>query len=39
MHLGVDVKHADQMVRGSVSLPKGIGKSKKRRRVLCSPST
>ncbi len=29
MHLGVDVKHADQMVRGSVSLPKGIGKSKK----------
>ncbi|MBL4809967.1 MAG: 50S ribosomal protein L1 [Phycisphaerales bacterium] len=28
MHLGVDVKHADQMVRGSVSLPKGIGKSK-----------
>lgn len=29
MHLGVDVKHADQMIRGSVSLPKGIGKSKK----------
>jgi large subunit ribosomal protein L1 len=29
MHLGVDVKHADQMVRGSVSLPKGIGKSKR----------
>ena len=29
MHLGVDVKHADQMVRGSVSLPKGIGKAKK----------
>ncbi|MDF1729521.1 MAG: 50S ribosomal protein L1 [Sulfitobacter sp.] len=28
MHLGVDVKHADQMVRGAVSLPKGIGKSK-----------
>lgn len=29
MHLGVDVKHADQMVRGSVSLPKGIGKAKR----------
>lgn len=28
MHLGVDVRHADQMVRGAVSLPKGIGKSK-----------
>jgi len=29
MHLGVDVKHADQMIRGSVSLPKGIGKNKR----------
>ncbi len=29
MLLGVDVKHADQMVRGSVSLPKGIGKAKR----------
>ncbi len=29
MHLGVDVKQADQMLRGSVSLPKGIGKSKR----------
>ncbi len=29
MHLGVDVKQADQMIRGSVSLPKGIGKAKK----------
>lgn len=29
LHLGVDVKHADQMIRGSVSLPKGIGKNKK----------
>lgn len=28
-HLGVDTKQADQMIRGSVSLPKGIGKSKK----------
>ncbi|MEM0983999.1 MAG: 50S ribosomal protein L1 [Planctomycetota bacterium] len=29
MHLGVDVKQADQMIRGSVSLPKGIGKNKR----------
>ena len=29
LHLGVDVKHADQMIRGSVSLPKGIGKNKR----------
>lgn len=29
MVLGVDPKHADQIVRGSVSLPKGIGKSKR----------
>ncbi len=29
MHLGVDVRQADQMLRGSVSLPKGIGKSKR----------
>lgn len=29
LHLGVDVKQADQMIRGSVSLPKGIGKSKR----------
>ncbi len=28
-HLGIDPKQADQMVRGSVSLPKGIGKSKR----------
>lgn len=26
LHLGVDPRHADQMVRGSVSLPHGIGK-------------
>ncbi len=26
-HLGVDPRHADQMVRGSVSLPHGTGKS------------
>ena len=29
MHLGVDTRQADQMLRGSVSLPKGIGKSKR----------
>mgnify|MGYP000029125868 CR=1 FL=1 len=29
MNLGVDVKQADQMIRGSVSLPKGIGKAKR----------
>lgn len=28
-HLGIDAKQADQMIRGSLSLPKGIGKSKK----------
>lgn len=29
MHLGIDPKNADQMIRGAVSLPKGIGKTKK----------
>jgi len=29
MHLGIDPKQADQMVRGSISLPYGIGKQKK----------
>jgi large subunit ribosomal protein L1 len=28
-HLGIDPKQPDQMIRGSVSLPKGIGKSKR----------
>ena len=28
MHLGIDPKQADQMLRGSMSLPKGIGKTK-----------
>ena len=29
MHLGIDPKQADQMIRGSLSLPKGIGKNKR----------
>lgn len=29
MHLGIDAKQADQAVRGSVSLPHGIGKTKR----------
>lgn len=29
MHLNVDAKQADQNLRGSISLPKGIGKSKR----------
>ncbi|QNN25263.1 50S ribosomal protein L1 [Planctomycetales bacterium ZRK34] len=32
MHLGVDPKHADQLVRGAISLPHGTGKSN---RVIC----
>ena len=28
-HLGIDPKHADQMIRTSVSVPHGIGKSKR----------
>jgi len=28
-HLGIDAKQADQAVRGSLAMPKGIGKSKK----------
>lgn len=31
-HLGIDPKQADQMIRGSISMPKGIGKTKK---VIC----
>jgi large subunit ribosomal protein L1 len=27
--LGIDAKHADQMIRGSLSLPHGVGKSKR----------
>ena len=29
MHLGIDVKQAEQALRGSISLPRGIGKSKR----------
>ena len=29
MHLGIDPRQADQLIRGSISLPNGIGKSKK----------
>ncbi|MFA7237483.1 MAG: 50S ribosomal protein L1 [Phycisphaeraceae bacterium] len=29
LHLGIDPKQADQLIRGSVSLPHGIGKSKR----------
>ena len=29
MRLGVDPKHADQMVRGTVVLPNGLGKAKR----------
>src|SRR5712675_1542880 len=29
LRLGVDGKHADQMVRGTIVLPNGLGKSKK----------
>ncbi len=28
VHLGIDPKHADQMIRGAISLPKGIGKTR-----------
>jgi len=29
MHLGIDPKQADQIIRGAISLPNGIGKSRK----------
>jgi large subunit ribosomal protein L1 len=36
MHLGIDTKQADQAIRGSVSLPKGIGQTK-RVVAFCGP--
>ncbi len=36
LHLGIDPKQADQMIRGSVSLPKGIGATK-RVVAFCGP--
>ena len=33
INLGVDPRHADQMVRGVVSLPNGTGRTAARRRV------
>lgn len=29
LHLGIDAKQADQAIRGAISLPKGIGKSRR----------
>ena len=29
VHLGIDAKHADQLIRGAVALPHGIGKTKR----------
>lgn len=29
MHMGIDTKQADQLLRGSISLPHGVGASKK----------
>lgn len=29
MHLGIDPRQADQMLRGAISLPKGLGKSRR----------
>ncbi len=29
MHLGIDARQADQMLRGAISLPRGIGKDRK----------
>ena len=35
LNLGVDPRHADQMVRGTVVLPHGIGKSQIARQLAC----
>ena len=36
MHLGIDPRQADQQIRGSISMPKGVGKTA---RVLCFCAT
>lgn len=36
VHLGIDPTHADQLVRGAVALPRGLGKSK-RVVAFCGP--
>lgn len=37
MHLGIDPKQADEMLRGSVSLPHGVGGASKKVIAFCSP--
>ncbi len=37
VHLGIDPKQADQMLRGSISLPHGIGGAAKKVIAFCSP--
>lgn len=37
MHLGIDPKQADQMLRGSVSLPHGVGGASKKVIAFCGP--
>jgi large subunit ribosomal protein L1 len=37
IRLGVNPAHADQMVRGSVVLPNGLGKTVKRKKKLLKP--
>ncbi|MEE9405000.1 MAG: 50S ribosomal protein L1 [Algisphaera sp.] len=37
MHLGIDPKQADQMLRGSISLPHGVGGASKKVIAFCSP--
>ena len=37
MHLGVDPKQADQALRGSISLPHGVGGAQKKVIAFCSP--
>ena len=37
MHLGIDPKQADQMLRGSISLPHGIGGPPKKVVAFCAP--